>query len=127
MAISNFVGAALDQQAALVDLRIAESTRRQTELMAARAGANFGALASVLNIPGASFDPGAFLNLQPLNFGALNPASAQLFSTGMLGVFNQLSTNWAGLLGGSSLGGFPSSGVPGLPPMGGGAGQPRCH
>src|SRR5687768_10117141 len=105
--ITNFNAAALDQQAAIIDLRIAESTRRQTELAAARAGASFGPFAPLLNIPGQTFDPGAFLNLQPLNFGGVGPAQAQQFSQGMLGIFNQLSSNWAGLLGGGSPLGAP--------------------
>lgn len=136
--ITNFNAAALDQQAAIIDFRIAESTRRQTELMAARAGASFGAFGPLLNIPGQSFDPGAFLNLQPLGFGGVAPAAAQQFSQGMLGIFNQLSSNWSGLLGappfgapspffGSALGGVAPFGAPQPFPMGGGGKPGGCH
>jgi hypothetical protein len=136
--IPNLAGLAAEQSLFATESRIAESTRRQTELLADRAGANFaglgpsnffvplGAEFGNLNAPGAfpapaSFGFGDFAPLGGAAFPAPAPfdaaSSAQLFSQQMLGSFTQLAGGWESLLGtsgfaGASFGG-PSFGAPG--------------
>lgn len=78
--ITNFTGAALDQQLFLTDARLAESTRRQTELLADRAAANFGGLnpANFFVPLGAALPDtsGLFGGLPGLTGGASFPAPA---------------------------------------------------
>ncbi len=137
--ISNFNGAALDQQQSLVDARIAQSTILGGNLFGNLAGAQNASLDAVFGGLGQS--PSAFGGLAPLGFGGgLNPGGASDFSQQMLQVLTQLSGTWSGLAGGASpMPGFfgggaalgPSPGAFGPapanfgPPPGSGGG--RCH
>lgn len=112
--IPNLAGMAADQQLFFTESRIAEGTRRQTELLADRAGANFGGLdPRNFFVPLGSQFPGLDLGFPTAGFGDLafsggaafpapalfdTASSAQLFSQQMLGSFGQLAGGWESLL-----------------------------
>lgn len=121
--ITNFNGAALDQQLFAVDRRIAQSTSLNGNLFGALGGAQqsgldavFGGLGSLnFGIPGQlGFQaPGGIGFPDPgrIGFQAPSPLSLPIpqtigFAQNMLGSLGALSNGWAGMLGGGGYGGF---------------------
>ncbi|MBN9414218.1 MAG: hypothetical protein J0I12_02210 [Candidatus Eremiobacteraeota bacterium] len=141
--ITNFNGAALDQQMFAVDQRIAQSTLLNGNLFGTLGNAQqsgldavFGGLGSLnFGIPGSIGFPApgpigfqapagiGFPDPGRIGFQAPSPLSLQIpqtigFAQSMLGSLGGLSNGWAGIMGGSGFGAFG----------GGAAGGTRsCH
>lgn len=114
--ISNFTGAALDQQLFAVDARSAQSTLLNGNLFGTLGGAQQAAMDAILGgiggfsfsnpsdftFPTLDFSAPAGLSFPGLGSVAFQAPQAASFAQGALQSLGSLSGGWAGMLGGST-------------------------